>query len=167
MPRRLLLVRHAEAGDAPVDADRPLTGRGERQAAAMGSWLVESGLVPDAAVVSPALRAAQTWARAAAQLGAAPEPVVEPRIYVNTVEAVLAVVREADDDEQILAVVGHNPSVGQLAYDLDDGEGDPEARQALEQGFPTAAVAVFTLATPFGEIAARTATLTDLRAFRD
>jgi phosphohistidine phosphatase len=167
MPRRLLLVRHAKAGDAPVDAERPLTGRGERQATAIGSWLAESGLVPDAAVVSPARRAAQTWEHAAARLGAPPEPVAEPRIYVNTVEAVLAAVRETDDDVQTLAVVGHNPSIGQLAYDLDDGEGDPEARRALEQGFPTAAVAVFTLATPFGEIAPGTATLTAFRAFRD
>ncbi len=167
MPRRLLLVRHAKAGDAPVDAERPLTGRGERQAAAIGSWLAESRLVPDLAVVSPARRAAQTWERAAARLGAPPEPVVEPRIYVNTVEAVLAAVRETDDDVQTLAVVGHNPSIGQLAYELDDGEGDPEARRALEQGFPTAAVAVFTLATSFGEVAPGTATLIDFRAFRD
>jgi phosphohistidine phosphatase len=167
MPRRLLLVRHAKAGDAPVDADRPLTRRGERQAAAIGSWLAESRLVPDVAVVSPARRAAQTWERAAAQLGAPPEPVVEPRIYVNTVEAVLAAVRETDDDVQTLAVVGHNPSIGQLAYDLDDGEGHPEARRDLEQGFPTAAVAVFTLATPFSEVAPQTGTLTDFRAFRE
>jgi phosphohistidine phosphatase len=166
MPHRLLLVRHAKAGDAPVDADRPLTGRGERQAAALGSWLAESRLVPDVVVVSPARRAAQTWERAATPLGAAPEPVVEPRIYVNTVQAVLGAVRETDDDVQTLAVVGHNPSIGQLAYDLDDGEGDPEARRDLEQGFPTAAVAVFTLATPFGEVAPETATLTHFRAFR-
>jgi phosphohistidine phosphatase len=165
MPRRLLLVRHAKAGDAPVDADRPLTARGERQAAAIGSWFAESRLVPDVVVVSPARRAAQTWERAAAQLGAAPEPVVEPRIYINTVEAVLDVVRETDD-VQTLAVVGHNPSIGQLAYDLDDGEGNSEARRDLEQGFPTAAVAVFTLATPFSEVAPKTATLTDFRAFR-
>jgi phosphohistidine phosphatase len=166
MPRRLLLVRHAKAGDAPVDAERPLTGRGERQAAAIGSWLADSGLVPDAVVVSPATRAAQTWAGAAARLPAAPEPVVDPRIYVNTVDAVLAAVGETDDGLQTLAVVGHNPSIGQLAYDLDDGEGDPGARQALAQGFPTAAVAVFTLGTPFDGVAPQTATLNDFRAFR-
>ena len=36
-PRRLLLVRHAKAADGAVDADRPLTTRGEKRAAAIGA----------------------------------------------------------------------------------------------------------------------------------
>jgi phosphohistidine phosphatase len=166
MPR-LLLVRHAKAGEAPTDIDRPLTHRGDRQATGIGSWLAETGLVPDRVLVSPARRAAQTWEQAAARLGAAPEPVVEPRIYENTVESVLEALRETDDDVQTLAVVGHNPAIGQLAYDLDDGEGDPTARRDLENGFPTASVAVFTLSTPFSAVEPDTATLTEFRTPRD
>src|SRR3954447_10473362 len=113
--RRLLLIRHAKAGEAATDAERPLTGRGERQATSIGSWLGDGGLVPDRALVSPARRAAQTWELAAAQLGERPDQVVEPRIYDNTVEAVLEAVRETDGDVETLAVVGHNPSIGQLA----------------------------------------------------
>ena len=113
-PRRLLLVRHAKADDGQVDAERPLTERGTRQATAVGAWLGQAGLVPDQVVVSPARRAAQTWELASAQLAPAPQPVVDARIYDNTVEALLAVVRATPEDVRTVAVVGHNPSMGEL-----------------------------------------------------
>ena len=160
-PRRLLLVRHAEAAHSAIDADRPLTDRGTRQAAAMGGWLKRSGLVPDSVVVSSARRAIQTWERAAARIGPEPEPIVDARIYDNTVEALLAIIREAPEDVQTVAVVGHNPSVGLLASVLDGGDGSPAARRDLEAGFPTGTVAVFTLDVPFSEVAPGTATLVD------
>jgi phosphohistidine phosphatase len=95
LPRRLLLVRHAKAAQGGVDADRPLTKRGIRQAAAIGAWLEHAGLVPDRVVVSPARRAAQTWERAGAPLEPAPQLIVDERIYDNTVESLLEAIREA------------------------------------------------------------------------
>jgi phosphohistidine phosphatase len=151
-PRRLLLVRHAKAAHGQPDADRPLTGRGERQATALGAWLEQAGLVPDRVLVSPARRAAQTWDVAAAPLVPAPRPIVDERIYDNTVEALLEAIQETGDDVRTLAVVGHNPSIGELAAVLDDGEGNPDARRDVDAGFPTAGVAVFDLATPFEAI---------------
>ena len=159
--RRLLLVRHAEAAHTAVDADRPLTDRGARQAAAIGGWLKRSRLVPDHVVVSPARRAVQTWERAAARIGPDPSPTVDARIYDNTVEALLVVIREAPQDVQTVAVVGHNPSIGLLASVLDGGTGSPAARRDLEAGFPTGSAAVFTLDVPFSEIEPGTATLID------
>ncbi|MGZ4613446.1 MAG: SixA phosphatase family protein, partial [Kineosporiaceae bacterium] len=110
-PRRLLLVRHAKAAHGPVDAERPLTERGRARAAAIGHWLAQSGRVPDRVLVSPARRAVQTWEGAGAALGADPQPVLDPRIYDNTVEALLAAVRETPQEAQTVAVVGHNPSI--------------------------------------------------------
>src|SRR4051812_49694764 len=89
-PRRLVLVRHAQAGGGPVDADRPLTEQGARHAAAIGTWLARTGPAPDRVLVSPARRARQTWEEAAAALDPGSEPFVDERIYDNTVEAVLA-----------------------------------------------------------------------------
>ena len=149
-PRRLVLIRHAKAAGGAVDADRPLTEGGARQAAAIGPWLEQAGLVPDRVLVSPARRAAQTW-EAAAPTSAA-RPTTEPRIYDNTVEALLAVIRETPDDVSTLALVGHNPSVGELAHVLDDGQGRPAAQQALDAGFPTGAVAVFVVDGSFGDV---------------
>ncbi len=160
-PRRLLLVRHAKAADGPVDADRPLTTRGERRAAAIGAWLEQAGSVPDLVFVSPARRAAQTWELASAPLTSGPPPVLDARIYHNTVESLLEVVRETPDDVRTVAVVGHNPSIGELAAVLGDEEGDPGLQRAVESGFPTGGVAVFVLAVPFAAVEPGAATLTD------
>jgi phosphohistidine phosphatase len=151
-PRRLVLVRHAQAVGGAVDADRPLTVAGARHALAIGSWLGRAELLPDRVLVSPARRAAQTWAQAGGRLPRAPEPIVEARIYDNTVEALLAAVRETPDDVRTLVVVGHNPSIGELTAVLDDGDGDPAARRDAGDGFPTGAVAVVTVAAPFAAI---------------
>ena len=158
---QLLLIRHAQAGNAPLDKDRPLTDRGARDAAAIGRWLTRAGLVPDRVAVSPARRAAQTWEQAAAGLVPGIEPVVEERIYDNTVDDLVAVIHETADDIGTLAVVGHNPSIGGLAHELDDGQGDPDARRTLDSGFRAGGVAVFDLTTPFAAIAPGTATLID------
>jgi phosphohistidine phosphatase len=160
-PRRLVLVRHAKAADGPVDADRPLTKRGQRRAAAIGAWLEQVGAVPDLVLVSPARRAAQTWDLASAPLTHGRPPVVDARIYDNTVESLLAAIRETPDDARTVAVVGHNPSIAELAAVLDDGQGSPEARNALDAGFPTGGVAVFVLPASFAEIEPGGATLDD------
>jgi phosphohistidine phosphatase len=154
-PRRLLLVRHAQAAQGPADAERPLTERGARNAAAIGAWLTSAGLRPDRVLVSPARRAVQTWERAGAELRTTVDPIADERIYDNTIEALLAVVQETPEDVRTLAVVGHNPSVGELAGVLDD------ARSDVGAGFPAGGVAVFTLTAPFAAIAPGVATLSD------
>jgi phosphohistidine phosphatase len=156
VPRRLVLVRHAQAADAPVDADRPLTAHGARRATAIGAWLEQAGMAPDRVLVSPALRAVQTWTGA----GGTPS-VVDPRVYDNTVAALVAAIRDTDDDVQQLVVVGHNPSISHLAALLDDGQGAACARDQLRAGFPTGGVAMFTVGTPFADLAPGTARLED------
>src|SRR5690348_8811929 len=98
MQRRLVLIRHAAAAQAPVDADRPLTDQGTAQAAAIGRWLQQRALRPERVVVSPARRARQTWDAAAAQLPTPPEATLDERIYDNTVEALFAVLHGIPED---------------------------------------------------------------------
>jgi phosphohistidine phosphatase len=160
-PLRLVLIRHAKAADGPVDVDRPLTARGRRHAAAIGTWLEQAGAVPDRVAVSPALRARQTWENAGASLTTPVQPTVDARIYDNTVETLLAAVRDTPGDVRTLAVVGHNPSVAELAGVLDDGRGNPTARRDLDAGFRTGGVAVFVLPTPFAGLAPGGAELLD------
>ncbi len=154
--RRLVLIRHAQAADAPRDRDRPLTADGRRRAAAIGAWLTRSGIVADRVLVSPALRAEQTWAAAAV----GPQPTVDDRMYENTVAGLLSVLGELPDAVGTVAVVGHNPSIGELAVALDDGEGDAAGRAALRAGFPTGCVAVFDVSRPFSGLAPGGATVT-------
>jgi phosphohistidine phosphatase len=158
---RLVLVRHAEAANGPDDVNRPLTDRGAQHAAAIGAWLDKAGSVPDRVLVSPARRARQTWELAGARLLPGRQPMVDERIYDNTVEALLEAIRETPEDVRTLAVVGHNPSVGALAGVLDDGQGSPAARGEIGAGFRTGGVAVFVLETPFTAIGPDSATLSD------
>ncbi|SFK57252.1 SixA phosphatase family protein [Geodermatophilus ruber] len=160
-PRRLLLIRHAQAAHGPVDVDRPLTEPGARHAAALGTWLAQAGLTPDRVLVSPARRAAQTWEQASAALAAGPQPIVDARIYDNSLDSLLAAIRETPEEVTTLAVVGHNPSLAELAGALDDGQGSPTARRDARAGFRTGAVAVFLPAPPFAALEPGAATLGD------
>ncbi len=164
--RRLVLIRHAKSADGPVDVERPLAPRGIRDARAIGGWLSDAGIVPDRVVVSPARRARQTWEGAAAHLTIAPAPDVDGRIYDNEVAALLAIARETPDDIGTLVLVGHNPSFGDLAYALDDGNGGAEARGELRTGFRTSAIAVYDVPGSWAQLDLHAATLTACTAPR-
>jgi phosphohistidine phosphatase len=159
--RTLVLVRHAKAVTADVpDVSRPLAERGRRDAPVIGRWLSEHGLVPDRVVVSPALRARQTCDLA----GLGDSAVVDDRIYDNTVDGLLAVVRETPDDVRTLVLVGHNPSMAGCAVAL--GGPDTAARREVSEGFPTSAVAVVTLDVAWSDAVPGSGTVTDVAAPR-
>lgn len=164
--RQLVLVRHAKAAQGAVDADRPLTSRGARDASAIGAELLRHDVIPDRAVVSPARRARETWEQASADLPIGAPPVLDARIYDNTADALLAVVRDTPADVRTLALIGHNPSIERLADLLDDEAGDAAARAQLAEGYPTSGIAVFTLHAPYADITAGSATLTHFNAPR-
>jgi phosphohistidine phosphatase len=151
--RRLCLVRHAEAAPALAsDADRPLTERGAADAAGIGQWLAERGITPDAVVVSSALRTRQTWERLAAALPGAPQPDLDPRLYRNTLDGYLDVVRDTDAAVAVLLLVGHAPSVAGLAADLLGGPAP---------GFPPGGRALLAVTVDWGFAGPGTATLLD------
>lgn len=152
----LVLVRHAKAADGSEDIERPLTGRGRRDSAALGRWLKDHDIRPDRAVVSTALRAQQTWSAAASELDGSGETVLEDRIYDNDVDALFEITRETPDSVGTLVLVGHNPSFEQFAHHLDDGDGDADASRGLNEGYPTCAVAVFRTERPWGELSRAT-----------
>jgi len=133
MPGRLVLVRHAKAErEGPFDAQRPLAPRGRVDAVAIGRWLTSHGIAPDRVVLSPTLRTRETWQLTGIDM---PPVYLDERIYDNTIEDLLAVVRDTPPDVRTLLAVGHNPSMGSLA--------SLWAPQLSE--FRTGAVAVFEL----------------------
>jgi phosphohistidine phosphatase len=139
---RLVLIRHAKAGDGTRDLGRPLTRRGHRDAQAVGALLAEHAIVPDEVLVSPARRAIETWDEIAGLLGAAASVRIDERIYENRLEVLLAAIRDTADDVGTLAVVGHNPGIGTLAHELCGEHSDPSAQAELGHGYPTAGTAV-------------------------
>ena len=60
---QLYLVRHAEAADGEPDELRPLTAEGRRAARTLGERLAADGVVSDAVLTSPLLRARETGDR--------------------------------------------------------------------------------------------------------
>lgn len=155
-----MLIRHSKAADGRVDVQRPLAAQGRADAPAIGRWLAGEGMAPDRAVVSPAVRALQTWILAAAEVDEALSPIVDTRIYDNTVDALLEIIRETPGDVGVLALVGHNPAMAKLARYLDDGRGDSAARDQLALKYPTSGVAVLDLTAPWAAVGAGAGTLT-------
>jgi phosphohistidine phosphatase len=147
-----VLLRHAKSDwpEGVADHDRPLAGRGRRDALLVGGWLGAAGYVPDAVVCSTAARARETWDLAAGRLpaGAAPAVRYEPRVYEASVLGLLMLVREFDPAWQTVAVVGHNPGMAELTLGL----AEPGAVQ-LPAAFPTAAVAVLGLRDTWADAA--------------
>jgi phosphohistidine phosphatase len=166
MTRQLVLIRHSKTAEGDVDVERPLTDRGRRDAGAVGRWLARSGIAIDRVLVSPAQRARQTWEAAAAELPDAAAAEVDDRINDNDPDTLLAVLRDVPDSVQVLALVGHNPSVERLANDLDDGDGDPDSREQLADGYSTSGIAVFALPGVWADVREHAATLTSFAAPR-
>lgn len=145
MPRRLILLRHAQAapaslGDFSIEADmaRPLTADGQAAALRCGQWLAAQGLHPDAIVCSPARRTRQTLdAVLTACRQTQGQPSFCPDIYEAQPEALLARIQQTEPQHRTLLLVGHNPGISLLARQL-----DPLA-MALDAGFDPGSIAVF------------------------
>lgn len=162
--RTVLLLRHGEASSPAgvVDRERPLSSRGRADCVRSGELCRARGLDPDLAVVSPARRARESWDAFLSGQGGAPQVRTEPGIYANTVDDLLAVLRSVDDAVRTVLLVGHNPSVGELANGIESGDGDPVVRQRLARGYPTAALAVFEVAGPWADLAEGRGRVVDL-----
>jgi phosphohistidine phosphatase len=150
--RRLLLLRHAKTeNDAPSgrDQDRRLDDRGRKDAAEIGSFIASHPPFADCVLVSPAVRALQTWELVRAAMNdSVPAPRVEllPELYGADPAQMLQTVRDASvSDPKQLMVIGHNPGMHELALALTSG-GDSAGRRALSDNLPTSGLAIFDFA---------------------
>lgn len=141
----LMLLRHAKsslADTGQADLDRPLNDRGNRSAVAVGRYMASNGLVPQLVLCSPARRARETWGLVAGELTAIPEILVAAEIYdFGDGKALIECLRHKAGAAQSVLLVGHNPSIGELAKTL-IGIGSDKLRERLEVKYPTAALAV-------------------------
>lgn len=141
--RRLFLLRHAEAARPPAtnDHERPLSERGRDDAAAMGVYLAQAGLLPSMALVSTSTRTRGTWELVQKALPQLVPAVFEGKIYESTPEAILAAIRATADEHESLIVVGHNPGLHRLALQL-IGRADRNAYARLHSDYPPGSLAV-------------------------
>ncbi len=160
--RRLLVMRHAKAAspDDTPDHERPLAGRGRRDAPMVGAWLVDAGWVPD---VGAELRRHAGPSDGRARPGgdrARPAPTrrrlrLVGGLYEASVHQVLHVVAEAGEHSTVM-VVGHEPTMSAVVATLTGQRAD----------FPTSAVAQVELSVPWGGVTSGSGRLMGLRTPR-
>ena len=138
--RTLIFLRHGKAvphGAAP-DFERPLTEKGKRDSVAAGKFLKEAGIVPDIALVSPALRTRMTWDEAQRELPPIHETLM-PALYQASSDDILAIIHEMDDMMRCVCVVGHNPALHEIAVRLAKSS---KARKDIGDHFPPGSLIV-------------------------
>ena len=141
--RSLLLLRHAKSSHAEPglgDHERPLTPRGRRAAALMGTHIAEAGLDPSRILCSTARRTRETLEELRPQLLEEPTVAFESLLYLASERTLLALVREVEDAEASVLVIAHNPGIADLAVVL-AGSGDTGTIDTMTRKFPTAALA--------------------------
>ncbi len=157
---RIYLLRHAKAVQAlpgMKDFDRPLDIRGKETAERLAVTMLENGLIPDRIIASPSLRTCQTLAPIAARMPREIDTEYDRMLFDGPDGSYLSAIRRADGATSIL-LVGHNPMTEEAATLL-CGQGDPEARRKLLEGFPTGALAVIDVPGTLGDASIGAGTL--------
>ena len=121
MSLHLFVLRHAKsswADEYTDDWERPLTSRGERDAAHVGRLLRSRALVPDLIVSSDAVRAESTARRVADEASYGNKVVLSSRLYHAKPDAIVEVLKDAPDTARRVMVVAHNPGLEDLVTQL-------------------------------------------------
>lgn len=165
--RQLLLLRHAKSlWDDPKLSDhaRPLNARGRTSARAMRLRMHELGLAPDLVLVSSARRTLQTLEALAPWNET---PLVEPMdaLYLASARSMLDVIHDVAATVRSVLLIGHNPGMHELAMILVGAQaftqnalarpGSPDPADLLShlaEGYPTGALAEFTVAGPWSSL---------------
>lgn len=121
----LLLWRHAEAEDGPIDLARRLTPRGEKQAEQMAHWLHQHPPKKLRIIASPAMRTQQT--AKALKLPFETMHTIGPDANV----ADLIAASGWPTEQGAVLIVGHQPTLGRLAALLLSGQ---EADWTIKKG---------------------------------
>ncbi len=118
----LLLIRHAKsdwAQTALSDIDRPLNGRGKKDAPKMAERLLERKIKIDAFISSPAKRAAMTAEFFAKTFGKKKEKIkFLKELYLASVPEFREQVTELNDKYDTVAVFSHNEGITDYANEL-------------------------------------------------
>lgn len=123
--KTLLILRHGKsswANRSTPDHDRPLKGRGDRDAWRMGHELRQRDLIPDLVLSSTALRAKTTAALAAESAGYTGTITETRELYLSAARQQLEVIAELAGDAERVLVVGHNPTSEDLVENLTGAE---------------------------------------------
>jgi len=112
-------VRHGVAADRgpawPDDAKRPLTSKGMSRMRQTVRGLRELGVKVDVVVTSPLVRAKQTAEILVEGLKPAPALNISPALAPGIAPAKMAQALAGFKSSQVIALVGHEPALGEFA----------------------------------------------------
>lgn len=135
MTLRLILMRHAKSSwqnPTQEDHERPLNGRGQRSARALGAWLTDKKYMPDQMLISSSQRTRETCDR----LGLKADKAFLDALYHAGPGQMLKVLQGATG--HCVLILGHNPGIAYFAHDLVATPPD----HARFQDYPTCATLV-------------------------
>jgi phosphohistidine phosphatase len=145
----LSLLRHAKSDwhDARArDFDRPLNARGRKGAAVIGRHIHQAGFPCARIIASPAARCTETIELASQAVGQSYPVIWDRRIYLASSAILIDLLQEQQDAAGSLLMIGHNPGLEDLIFDLVPDDGSSPLRDIVEEKFPTATYAVMELA---------------------
>ena len=115
--KTLLLLRHAKSswkdGDLD-DHDRPLNGRGKRDAPRMGRLLAEESLLPELILCSSAKRCRKTAEHVIAVSGYRGETRITGELYEAGAEKLREVLAGLTGEPTRVLLIAHNPGLEEL-----------------------------------------------------
>lgn len=142
----LLLMRHAKS-DWHVhvgDIDRPLNGRGRKDAVRMGRALTELDCVPDRIVVSPAQRTRESVERISGEWSFDQGQIsIDDELYMASGDAIIELAAAYLSSCERLMVAAHNPGIDAAVSYL---ASKPPGLSVSGKLMVTAAVAHFAIA---------------------
>jgi phosphohistidine phosphatase len=159
--RWLVMLRHAKSGypRGVPDRQRPLTGKGRRNAQAVGEWFRDEGPKLELALCSDALRARHTWEIARMAIDPLPVTQMRPELYGGGPDVVLELARGVEDRTQAVVVIGHEPTMSATVMLLAGVGSDPTALSRMLDKYPTNGVAVLHFTRAWRDLSAGRAAL--------
>ena len=116
--KKLYIIRHAKSSrsdETLEDFERPLNKRGKENAPMIGERLKEKGIMPDIIISSPAKRAKSTAEMIAKEIGYEKRVLFDENIYEASVDELRKILTCINDENSAAFLVGHNPSLNDLA----------------------------------------------------
>lgn len=154
------MLRHAKSDYPPgvPDHERPLAPRGLREAPLAGEWIRANAPGVDAVLCSSATRTRQTLAHTGIDAPVEYSDRLYDAVPGTVIDVINGVGALFDADVETLLVVGHEPTLSQLALGLNN-DGNETAAQRIAMKFPTSAVAMLGVTEPWDRLTLHTAAL--------
>lgn len=149
--RRIVVIRHAKSSwhdPSLADHDRPLSKRGRNALSVLRDHIEGLELPADLVMCSSSRRTRETLEGIRPALGRKARVESDSTLYGADVEVLVAKLRGLDDQITTVFLIGHNPGLA----DLVDLLADPATAAVAIDSFPTAAVAVLSVAGPWSDL---------------